>query len=582
VTGGTRNGSGVLVVRVEAVAAESVLARLQRLVEDAQRDKAPLQRIADRISSVFVPAVLLGAAVTFLAWWLVVGDLGKAVLSGLAVLLVACPCAMGLAAPVAMMVGCGRAAALGIFIRNGDVLERLSKVDQVVFDKTGTLTERHAEVTFVAGVPGVGADEVLATAAAVEAESDHPIAVAIRAAGPTGTRATDLRSIPGSGVSGTVDGHRVEVSRLVGARLPAPLRLPVAERFERGETVVVVERDGEVLGAIAVTTPLRPEAEPAVTHLRSMGLPSSILSGDSEPAVRTVAAELGIASARSGLSPEGKVDALAALRHASHRVVMVGDGVNDAPALAAADVGCAIGSGSEAALANSDVALLGNDLQGVPAAIAVAGSTYSVIIQNFGWAMGYNVAALPLAACGLLDPLVAAIAMGLSSVIVVLNSLRLTRLGRSGLDRIRPPRVLHGRRGVAVSVVLPVVLFAGLTVVSQLVSPARGQSLLPALPSLTTRSLPRGGSVEMYLDPGGEGVNQFHLVFVGPASDLTTVEPRVTAAVGGGPAEALRQLKVGPGHFTDFVVLTPGLWRFRVVTRYGPSRMSFGVARTVP
>ncbi len=187
VTGGTRNGSGTLVVRVEAVAAESVLARLQRLVEDAQRDRAPLQRIADRISAVFVPAVLIGAALTFLGWWLVVGNLGQAVLSGLAVVLVACPCAMGLAAPVAMMVGCGRAAALGIFVRSGDVLERLAKVDRVVFDKTGTLTERHAEVTAVATVPGVGEDEVLSWAAAVEAESDHPIGTAIVArarAGP--------------------------------------------------------------------------------------------------------------------------------------------------------------------------------------------------------------------------------------------------------------------------------------------------------------------------------------------------------------------------------------------------------------
>ncbi|MGO8872691.1 MAG: heavy metal translocating P-type ATPase [Acidimicrobiales bacterium] len=582
VTGGTRNGSGVLVVRVDAVAAESVLARLQRLVEDAQRDKAPLQRIADRISSVFVPAVLLGAAVTFFAWWLVVGNLGTAVLSGLAVLLVACPCAMGLAAPVAMMVGCGRAAALGIFIRSGDVLERLAKVDEVVFDKTGTLTERHAEVTFVAGVPGVSDEQVLTAAAAVEAESDHPIAVAIRAAGANGIRATDLRAVPGIGVRGTVAGHLIEVSRLVGSRLPTDLQRPVAERFERGETVVVVDRDGEVFGAIAVTTPLRPEAEPAVSHLWSMGLPSSILSGDSEPAVRTVAAELGIESARSGLSPEGKVEALEHLRYSSRQVVMVGDGVNDAPALAAADVGCAIGSGSEAALANSDVALLGNDLEGVPAAIGVAGSTYSVIVQNFGWAMGYNVAALPLAAFGLLDPLVAAVAMGLSSVIVVLNSLRLTRLGRSGLDQIRVPRVLHGRRGVAVSVVLPVVLFAGLTAVSQLVSPARGESLLPALPSLTTQALPRGGSAGTYLDPGGVGVNQLHLIVSGQTSDVATVDPRVTASVDGGPPIPLRQLKVGPGHFTDFVVLTPGQWRFHIATPFGREPLSFVITRTVP
>ena len=226
VTGGTRNGSGVLAVRVEAVAAESVLARLQRLVEEAQRDKAPLQRIADRISAIFVPAVLLGAGLTFLAWWLVVGNLGRAVLSGLAVLLVACPCAMGLAAPVAVMVGTGRAAALGIFVRGGDVLERMAKVDRVVFDKTGTLTERQAEVTFVATVPGTPEDDLLAWAAAVEAESEHPIASAILARARPAPGATDVRSFPGSGVAGRVGDHRIEVRQLSGADLPECLARP--------------------------------------------------------------------------------------------------------------------------------------------------------------------------------------------------------------------------------------------------------------------------------------------------------------------------------------------------------------------
>ncbi len=581
VTGGTRNGSGILVVRVGTVAAESVLARLQRLVEDAQRDKAPLQRIADRISSVFVPTVLLAATVTFLTWWLIVGNLGTAVLSGLAVLLVACPCAMGLAAPVAMMVGCGRAAALGIFIRNGDVLERLAKVDGVVFDKTGTLTERYAVVTLVAAVPRCSPDQVLALAASVEADSDHPIALAIMGATGAQDRATDVRSLPGVGVTGTLDGHRIEVARLDPSRLPTAIERSVAERYERGETVVVVTRDDEVVGAVAVTTPLRPEAVPAVAHLRSMGLSSAILSGDSEPAVRTVASELGISSAQSGLSPAGKVEALTSMREGSRQVVMVGDGVNDAPALAAADVGCAIGSGSEAALANSDIALLGNDLQGVPAAIGVAGSTYSVILQNFGWAMGYNVSALPLAAFGLLDPLVAAVAMGLSSVLVVLNSLRLTRLGRSGLSGIHVPRFMQGRRGVAVSVLLPIVLFAGLTVVSELVSPARGQSLLPELPSITTVALPHGGSVEMYLDPGRIGVNQFHIIFSGSGPDLAAVKPLVTASVDGAPPQVLRQLRVSTGHYTDFVVLGQGRSTFHVVATFGGTPVSVVFTRTL-
>ncbi len=579
VTGGTRNGDGALVLRVDTVAAESVLARLQRLVDDAQRDKAPLQRLADRISSVFVPVVLAGAALTFLAWWLVVGNAGQAVLSGLAVLLVACPCAMGLAAPVAMMVGCGRAAALGIFIRSGDVLERLAKVDTVVFDKTGTLTERHAVVTSVSAIPGTTAEEVLALAAAVEAESEHPIASAITTAAtsagrPVGT-AADVRSLPGVGVTGTVGTHSIRVGRLVPGELPEPLRTDVMVDYEAGATVVVVDRDGVAIGAVVVTTPLRPEAVPAVRHLETMGLTSAILSGDSGPAVRTVAATLGITDARSGLSPADKMAAVAGLRRESGHLMMVGDGVNDAPALAAADVGCAIGSGSEAALSTSDVALLGNDLQGVPAAVGVAGSTYAVIVQNFGWAMGYNVSALPLAAFGLLDPLVAAVAMGLSSIIVVLNSLRLTRLGRSGPAGVDRPRVLRGRRGVVASVALPIVLFAGLTVVSQIISPARGQSLLPELPSIATHALPRGGSAETYLEPGRVGVNQFHLIFSGNPSDLATVDPVVTAAPAGGTPHLLRQLTVSAGHFSEVVVLTPGTWRFTVDTPFGAHAVSF-------
>jgi hypothetical protein len=332
-----------------------------------------------------------------------------------------------------------------------------------------------------------------------------------------------------------------------------------------------------------VTTPVRPEAAPAVAHLATMGISSSILSGDSAPAVATVAGELGIVTAQSGLSPSGKVDALARQRADGVRALMVGDGVNDAPALATADVGCAIGSGSEAALANSDIALLGNDLQGVPAAIGVAGSTYAVIIQNFGWAMGYNVSALPLAAFGLLDPLVAAVAMGLSSVIVVLNSLRLARLGRSGPGAVTMPSLMRGRRGVAVSVALPVILFAGLTVVSQIVSPARGESLLPALPSITTVALPHGDSVEMYLDPGGIGVNEFHVIMTGPGAEAASAVPVVTAGLAGTVPHRLRQLRVSPGHFTEVgVVLTPGRWIFHSTVRLQGAPVVFSFSRTLP
>jgi hypothetical protein len=313
-----------------------------------------------------------------------------------------------------------------------------------------------------------------------------------------------------------------------------------------------------------------------------VGLSTAILSGDAAPAVRTVAAEVGIDDAEAALSPADKVAAVRARRAGGHRVLMVGDGVNDAPALAAADVGCAIGSGSEAALATSGVALLGNDLEGVPAAVGVAGSTYAVILQNFGWAMGYNISALPLAAAGLLDPLVAAIAMGLSSLLVVANSLRLTRLGRSGLASVRTPTVLAGTRGVALSIALPVVLFASITVVGQVVSPARGQSLLPELPTITSVGLAGGASAQAYLDPGRVGQNEFHVIFTLPGNPDRPLTVRVTAALGAGAPQVLRQLRYATGHYIDYVVLTPGDWTFHVAARSGGRAWSFAVGRSIP
>jgi heavy metal translocating P-type ATPase len=581
VTGGTRNGREALVVRVEALASESVLSRLQRLVEEAQRDKAPLQRLADRVSRVFVPAVLLLALGTFVVWWFARGNHDTAVLSALSVLLVACPCAMGLAAPMAMMVGCGRASALGIFVRSGDALERLSKVDTVVFDKTGTLTERRAIVTEVMAEPGHSQDELLAAAAAVEAESDHPIALAIMAASGSPARGSDVQVLPGVGVAGVVDGQLVRVSRLAHPRLPEPLSTAIAARYAQGETVVVVERRDEVMGAIAVTTPLRPEAKPSIRRLHEMGMRTAILSGDSQPAVATAGAELGIDDVQAALSPAGKVAALGAERSRSRSVLMVGDGVNDAPALAAASVGCAIGSGSEAALANSDVALLGSDLNGVPAAVALARATYAVMMQNFGWAIGYNLAALPLAAAGLIDPLVAAIAMGLSSLLVVANSLRLARFGRPGLADVRSPRILRGPWGVGLSVALPVVLFAALTVVGQAVSPARGQSLLPELPAISTVRLALGGSAEVYLNPGAPGLNELHVIIYPPHGRTPVGAVEVTAALGDRPPQLLRHLRIASNHYVSYALLTSGKWIFHVSARVGGRIESFDVKRTI-
>ena len=583
VTGGTRNLSGALVVRVDTVASESVLARLQRLVEEAQRDKPPVQLLADRISAVFVPVVLVTALITFLAWWLAAGNFGLAVLSGVAVLLVACPCAMGLAAPVAMMVGSGRGAALGILIRNGDALERLARVDTVALDKTGTLTERHAEVTGVTTVQGHSSEEVLALAAAVESEAEHPIAAAIRHAGPDHVRAsaTEVQTLIGKGVSGLVDGHRTYVGRCDTSHLPAALMSAVNHHQERGETVVEVRLDGAVVGVVGLATPLRPEATAAIQQLHAMRLDTLILSGDRRAAVKALAQNLGIDRALAELTPSGKLDTLRELRDKHHQVVMVGDGINDAPALAAADVGCAIGGGSEAALATSDIALLGSDLRGVPAAIGVAESTSAVITQNFGWAMGYNLAALPLAAAGLLDPLIAAVAMGLSSLIVVLNSLRLRRLGRKGIETIGRPR-LRRSRAFAVSVLIPVVVFAAFTVAAEAISPSKGQTLLPQLYDISTVNLPNGNAAELYLASSTAGPNQLHILFIGPAAAGTGVPlPQVVASQTGGPSQSLHVIGFGLSHYSASSTFAPGTWHFRVHAMVDGRPTSFTVTRTL-
>jgi heavy metal translocating P-type ATPase len=577
VTGGTRNGAGVLVVEVRAVASESVLARLQHVVDDTMSQKAPLQRLADRVSAVFVPVVMLLAAATFLGWWILDSNLGTAVLSAIAVLLVACPCAMGLAAPVAMMVGCGRASSLGILIRNADALERLADVDTVAFDKTGTLTMGIATVVAVAPAAGYSTDDVLDVAAAVEADIEHPIAKAICAAHRPSRRAADVAVLPGVGVAGRVGDRSVRVVRAHEDPLPAELEKAAQEFRCRGDTVVAVVMDDWPVGVLAVSTPLRQEASIAIGRLHDLGIRTAILSGDSAEAVDTVARELSIDTGRGGLDPEQKLAALRGLRTDSAGVVMVGDGVNDAPALAAADVGCAVGSGSEAALTTSDVTLVGNDLQCVPAALGVASATYAVILENFGWAMGYNVSALPLAAAGLLDPLVAAVAMGLSSLLVVANSLRLTRLGRGGPSSVRPPHLTRGRRALAAAVALPVLLFAAATVGAQMVSPAKGQSLLPTLPDIIEVPLSTGGQAEVYMEPGSPGPNEFHLIL--PA--VPSASPRVTAAHDGGTPQRLRQFSVSPGHYVDFVIITPGAWHFSVATSIDHRTVRFGVSRTV-
>ena len=379
-------------------------------------------------------------------------------------------------------------------------------------------------------------------------------------------------------MSGQVDGHLVEVGREDFERLGPKLSTAVHGGYARGETVVVVRRDDSVVGVLAVTTPLRPEAAATIDHLSELGLPAIILSGDSAPAVDHVAAQLGITDARSALSPSDKVAAL--VRQCGPTVSVCGWW---------GTVSTTHPPWRRRTSGVPSVAVRRRRLRTVTSPCSEATSRASP--RRSGWPVhvrrdcpelrlgnGVNLAALPLAAFGLLDPLVAAVAMGLSSVLVVLNSLRLARLGRRAwtvsLGRAGPT----GRLGVVLSVLLPVVLFAGLTVVSQVVSPARGQALLPQLPSVVVTQLPDGGSVDSYFDPGAVGVNQWHLIFSGTPAQLATVHPLVVAGPEGTQLETLRQLKVSPGHFSEIVVLEPGTWRFVVTTPFGrgPSRSPSG------
>jgi Cu+-exporting ATPase len=418
--GGTLNVDGRLVYRAVAVGGETELERILRLLRDAQASKAPIQRLADRVAAVFVPAVVAVAALS----WLLTGSFPAAI----AVLVVACPCAMGLAVPAAVMAATGRAARLGILFRHGEALERLAKIDTVVFDKTGTLTEGRPEVR--AFLPAAGADpqETLRLAAAVEAASEHPLARAVvRYAGQAMIPAAGFRALPGRGAEGVVEGRRVVIGKRnyvaeTGAALPEP------EPRAAGETELYVAIDGAFAGLFLIRDTLRADAPQAVAELRRMGLRVWMLTGDSEAAARAIAAEAGIDDVAAGLLPEGKLDFIGRLRRQGARVAMTGDGINDAPALAAADAGIALASGTDAATASADVTLVRPELTLVPLALRLARAGIRIMRQNLFWAFVYNVVMIPVAAAGRLDPVLAAAAMSLSSVSVVANSLRLSRL----------------------------------------------------------------------------------------------------------------------------------------------------------
>ncbi|WP_285728025.1 heavy metal translocating P-type ATPase [Psychromicrobium xiongbiense] len=444
VTGATLNTSGRLVVAATRVGSETTLAQMGRLVSDAQSSKAPIARLADRISGVFVPVVLGISVLTFLLWWIFSGDLQQAFVAAVAVLVIACPCALGLATPVALLAGTGRGAQLGILIKGPQVLEDTRTVDTIVLDKTGTVTTGRLTVAEVRGFNGATEAQVLRWAAAVEHGSEHPIAAAVlrratqNEAGqkdsPQADPAplppvTDFRATPGGGVRGRVDGELL----LAGTR-----------EFLIGEGVSVMEPslpgtqvwlavDGTLRGVIVLEDGLKPGSAAAIAQLRALGLRPLLVTGDNAAAAALVAAAIGIPpeDVRAEIRPEGKVEVVRALQAAGATVAMAGDGVNDAAALAQADLGIAMGSGTDVAIEAADLTVMGNDLGQAATAIELSRATLSTIKVNLFWAFAYNVVGLPIAALGLLNPMIAGAAMAASSVLVVANSLRLTRFGRS-------------------------------------------------------------------------------------------------------------------------------------------------------
>ena len=449
VVGATVNVGGRLIVEVTRVGSDTELSRIARMVEDAQNGKAQAQRLADRVSAIFVPVVIGLSLVAFAGWLIAGGSLEQAFTAAVATLIIACPCALGLATPTALLVGTGRGSQLGIIIRGPQVLEQTRTVDTIVLDKTGTITTGTMTVQSMKVMDGTDPTVLLAMAAAVESPSEHPVARAIvvyaRTAGTGIVDAESFASHPGRGVQATIDGHLVLAGTLGwlaeswSVVMDDDALAHGAAEEARGSTVIAVAWDGVLRGILSVRDTVKPTSALAVSRLRALRLTPVLLTGDNAGAASTVAGEVGIEDVRAGVTPAGKLDVVRELQAQGHVVAMVGDGVNDSAALAAADLGIAMGTGTDAAISASDITIVSGDLLVVADAVRLSRRTLAVIKGNLFWAFAYNVAAIPLAMLGLLNPLLAGAAMALSSVFVVTNSLRLRRFRAAPLAGAEAP-----------------------------------------------------------------------------------------------------------------------------------------------